>query len=1092
MSSLSNRFSVLKEGDDTSLDGQARKSATANTSGYSLAEMRERFARQRLSGNENYLTEEEEAAVLQELEQDLKRAKRSPSLAASPKRSPKSSDSQNKSNAHPIAHRSTSRTYGIGSSGSMREAELLRKAERSKTDDRSPQSASLSPQSPKSAIRTDSARSSTFEAPFRNASSAKWSPPSTGHLAERKRSVLETLQPAAQQRVSRALLQIEADIAKDRGKDTKEVLEDSKADSTNPHTPLKKSSHQRRKPSISRSPAFHDNLAEVVVVDKSNDSVSSSTMSKSGPELSPAAIEDVFGDMPAETSFEQPPSSPTNPARRHMRKKSTRLSAPNSPSKRLPIPEHKNDVALQPIPSPQDVTFDVTGYYGYGNADSDDDHVKPAVIPVAETESHGNPAPSSLGSRYSDYQQGGSTHFSPVGSMFPLHDEDIPLHQSPTRQDPIDQEPEKELGLSLDDLQQMQDQLIDAARSIRIKMNQGQAAPRSVSSSSQPSVTSDRSALRARPSIVRRNISTTYDAESGLDELARALSPEPMPEPPAPAPVAPVTSAASELKSPVILGPPLKVEHQPVQSVPELPVSSPAAEPKHLPELEHTISPAPALIGPSDSSQGRSSEDVILNTPRQFSPTPHSPTTDPQESAKSRLAQALFGPTDPTSPPSPVEPTISTHRRMQSASSARSYRIDEDPDVRRDFETRIAQATAALQKQPSVKVLRKTTLRNKAIKIGSPTLLQTSATLQVSPLTSPQVAQNGFPSPDVTPVPRTPQQASRSNGSPTIPPLRKYDPSTKSTKDASSGSSGLKGLFAKLKRTPSRKQSTGSRSRSGGGSFSSPKEPVPRPPSRPMPGTLVAGSDQTHTSGPTSSVPVTDLAKERKSIVRRTIIVPTSSFTNEPIPEPTVASNDNGSAPGESTPERKTSIKRKPVVRTSADNNALAQTFLAPPSGPADARSQRSGDSGRDSLYDLYAEESSSSLGPKHSRDESSNRSILSTAQQALEIREMSDGQVVWGLVDEINEHAEETLVVQADDDDYHEHGRPRDMYDSNVGRTSGQISRQSEDAWEAAERELLEDERPQTKVICSSLSCSCILATMAHTRCGSGLLLFV
>ena len=59
-----------------------------------------------------------------------------------------------------------------------------------------------------------------------------------------------------------------------------------------------------------------------------------------------------------------------------------------------------------------------------------------------------------------------------------------------------------------------------------------------------------------------------------------------------------------------------------------------------------------------------------------------------------------------------------------------------DPDVRRDFEARIAAATAALNRTPSISasLQRRNTKRNGGLKISSPTLVSSSATLGGVPL----------------------------------------------------------------------------------------------------------------------------------------------------------------------------------------------------------------------------------------------------------------------------------------------------------------------------------------------------------------------
>lgn len=67
--------------------------------------------------------------------------------------------------------------------------------------------------------------------------------------------------------------------------------------------------------------------------------------------------------------------------------------------------------------------------------------------------------------------------------------------------------------------------------------------------------------------------------------------------------------------------------------------------------------------------------------------------------------------------------------------------LDEDPEVRRDFEARIAAATAALNRTPSLggsKLERKPTKKGAVVNISSPKLLSSSSNVTGTPLTPPE------------------------------------------------------------------------------------------------------------------------------------------------------------------------------------------------------------------------------------------------------------------------------------------------------------------------------------------------------------------
>jgi hypothetical protein len=1087
--SLSNRFSVLKMPEqDSNPFSSAGPVPPLPPGAFTLDDMKKRFAQQRTTYETgDYLTEQEEAAVLADLEDNIRMQQQSSQASLERFQSLESDEAPASSASPPLSYRPTGRGYGFGSSDAMREADVMRNAKET-VRNRQQQS----PLSPRRQIGDREPVADRFEgqdsAGGGSRSTYTRAPSTRGHtrdnsstsLHERK-SVLETMSPAAQQRISRAILQVEADML-----NTASVSAENRHLPSNistarlpTTTPTKRVGNDRRNVSISRSPAFHDHLADAVaedeiLVDKAGmlGAVTATRNDDDGPAQQAGSIDVFTVDNNAAAGSTKPFAKLHWPEPLALGKPITlgrpiTLSANGGPEAHRSETSQANQNATQllspdlysrhharhndgpttaasiltdgtgsyvaetppetalhsqqslavpgqdslPSPhSPQDYAFDIAGYYGDEQELNGYDDTHGTTHAEREPINLGSPARSVYSS---DYQ--------PSADDPASFAEDAYAHA--LQSDASPRANQAELGLSLNDFKRMQEKLNEAARNSQRDL----ATVSGQEGAPGPSASRNMSPVASHSGQAQQDVAVHTSHAEGSS-------------------IQPATSPDID-RSP---------ETRPDQKHYGEPTSH---HPFSSPPPGRSINESPVPLASPIASNGPQS-------PQRFGNAAPSVEADDREGAKSRLAQALFGPTEALGgPPSPVGPTH-THRRMESTSSARSYRIDEDPDVRRDFEARIAQATAALQKTPSVRLSRKNT-RNKAIKIGSPTLLQTSATLQVSPLTSPQMGQGGF-SPTGNSVVRGIHQRSGHGKSASTSSLSHVQPAPPSPKTGSSASSGLKGLLAKMKRKPSQKRALKESPAAAAAATAPHRSAAP-----PIPAAGVKiPPDMT-----------ADARKARRSIIRRTIVVP----TNLPPPVPSSSSNalqseaDQNQAPIE--PSRRPSVKRKPVHRTSEDK-ALEQELLAPPlvQRVASLGSKRSVESGRDSLYELYGESEDQSQLPGQSASQG-NRATLVKPTQVLEIREMSDGEVTWGLVDGVDEASEDTAVWRPQSRIASQYG------DSLIEQSSTSSYRkpsmasnnfdldEDDAAWSVAERELLESpvERPKTKASVLRLS-SCFV----------------
>lgn len=278
---------------------------------------------------------------------------------------------------------------------------------------------------------------------------------------------------------------------------------------------------------------------------------------------------------------------------------------------------------------------------------------------------------------------------------------------------------------------------------------------------------------------------------------------------------------------------------------------------------------------------------------------------------------------------------------------------------RRDFEARIAQATAQLQQTPITQVQRRPSVKGSAINIGSPTLINSSAKLNVTPL--PIAQANKGKSPPVAYARHTRHQSSSAINA-----------------EVSNESKGIKGFMAKIKRNASlaerkRAKTPSSSPQAAQGSF----QPMTAlssndhsmdgvdmsPPLMSPPKTTPETSTKANISFPVTrqgSQKHNDPSASRKSVVRRTIIFATSNNENIPEPMPNIEALPTAA----SSPARRPSTRRKPVRHLSGDTDLLrAEGLMIGPGSQSISQVVASGStivhqrrpSEADSLYDMYA-----------------------------------------------------------------------------------------------------------------------------------------
>lgn len=375
--------------------------------------------------------------------------------------------------------------------------------------------------------------------------------------------------------------------------------------------------------------------------------------------------------------------------------------------------------------------------------------------------------------------------------------------------------------------------------------------------------------------------------------------------------------------------------------------------------IHHQYDDARALASPFQEQQKSpdmlTSSEASPQTPQQSVVTPrqHAPSVFAEDNAaldleaRTRLAKALFD--------SDHKSGASTKRNGPVTTNPKS-KLEIDANIRRDFEARIAQATAQLHQAPSIKLKRKPSMKGRgAMFIGEPTLIEASSDLKVMPL--PTVAtQDTVITPLADPIGKHNRHQSTSAVH-------------TDSNNNSGGGGGFKSFVAKLKRNASladrkRAKTPGSSPRMTQNAFQ-PMAAIVQPAKV---SNLLRPVRDVHT--PRDEQPEyapSDLVQEaiplRKSVIRRTIIYSTIHEQNEDSTPPHM----EPALPSAISPTRRPSTRRKPVRHLSGDtdifraegllHNSQSQSIsqvLSPQRTTAGPNQLQK--SSADSLYDMYAD----------------------------------------------------------------------------------------------------------------------------------------
>lgn len=285
-----------------------------------------------------------------------------------------------------------------------------------------------------------------------------------------------------------------------------------------------------------------------------------------------------------------------------------------------------------------------------------------------------------------------------------------------------------------------------------------------------------------------------------------------------------------------------------------------------------------------------------------------------------------------------------------------SRQLQTDIDRLRDFEARIAQATAQLKTTPSVRTKRRPSTKSGAMSIGTPTLINSSANIKV------------------TPIPLSQLELGNASSRPNATGHTRHQSSSALPGEKGSGGGVLKGFVAKIKRNASladRKRPKAS---------VSPRTPQDKfQPFAAMSPVKSSGGSEMPRTGPVQALPAmqtpstsTDLSAgrpippepempSRKSLVRRTIILSNPSDADmEDMPSLDVPPAENSDL------GRRPSTRRKPVRHLSGDTEIFrAEGLLSAESQSISQVMSTSGNeninhrkSATDSLYDMYTNDS--------------------------------------------------------------------------------------------------------------------------------------
>jgi hypothetical protein len=270
----------------------------------------------------------------------------------------------------------------------------------------------------------------------------------------------------------------------------------------------------------------------------------------------------------------------------------------------------------QPLPSPQSATFDISGYYG-DDRDSDVEQEASHVAAIADL--------TSVKSTYSsDYRSSPAESDYDVLPAFSTQDQRSGQYIIPQ---PICQS-EKDLGLSSTDLHHVQEKLTEAARQVRRTMNEGRTVGSSGSS----------------PQSFRRlsNTRQPYSGEQSVAEAVRESAPH---TDEAQYPRHEIGEFSSRPSHTIARRLSLLSLTEPVDVTP---VNS-----THLTQAPQVQNRAPSQLNDTWTDHKMAHIQNSRTSPRRTGPTAID--SIDHEAAKSRLAQALFGPAEVLGgTPSPV------------------------------------------------------------------------------------------------------------------------------------------------------------------------------------------------------------------------------------------------------------------------------------------------------------------------------------------------------------------------------------------------------------------------------------------------------
>ncbi|WVF67775.1 hypothetical protein IAT40_002536 [Kwoniella sp. CBS 6097] len=217
------------------------------------------------------------------------------------------------------------------------------------------------------------------------------------------------------------------------------------------------------------------------------------------------------------------------------------------------------------------------------------------------------------------------------------------------------------------------------------------------------------------------------DAFSPIQPARRALSP------PLARPLSPPTSWRF---------PPVEQQQQQQEQRPVSQSTTPSQEKSTLPSSTDTHILTPPMTGsasiPVSTAKSQSHPIVISRPPPPPPVQPQPPVETPSEAADEHIY---------------TPPATDLSRNPSAAKMQHRLPLEEDPAIRRDFEARIAAATAALNRTPSVsaqgsgsygsKLERKFTKKGGAMVISSPKLVSSTANVPTTPLTPENQVETG-------------------------------------------------------------------------------------------------------------------------------------------------------------------------------------------------------------------------------------------------------------------------------------------------------------------------------------------------------------